>query len=31
MGGKFLVIVDEIVNIKVVSECICFGKFINVG
>lgn len=30
-GGKLFVIVDDIVNIKVVSECISFGKFINVG
>ncbi|MDR4248568.1 aldehyde dehydrogenase family protein, partial [Bacillus thuringiensis] len=31
MGGKSPVIVDETANIKVASECICFGKFTNAG
>lgn len=31
LGGKSPVIVDETANIKVASERICFGKFVNAG
>lgn len=31
LGGKSPVIVDDTANIKVASERICFGKFINAG
>lgn len=31
LGGKSLIIVDEIVNLKIVVERILFGKFLNVG